>query len=122
MVEKLEQDRNSTTKSGKERVISESTEQLLILISNWILTQDKLNELLWLWFSTEQILENTIKLKHLTELYDNNKKVEIVSFEKLKNIVNSSKNLEEIKETLKEIIDLERYDLWTQALIISILN
>ena len=118
--EKLE----NTIKTNSWTEIHTSYQQgrLRELLDNWILTQNKRNELLELWFSIEQILENTIKLKHLTELYDNNKKIEIVSFKKLKNIVSSYKNLEEIKENLKQIINLEEYDLWTQVLIMSILD
>jgi len=96
--------------------------QLNQKINSWEFKKEVVNELKDLGFREKEIVENYIELKKLIELYNNRMNIEIISFENLKNIVKSSKNLGEIKNKLKNSIDLKNYSIWVQALIISILS
>ena len=87
------------------------------------LDEIKVDEMFELWFNEKDIHENYIKIKHLTELYNNWFRITIFPKEKLKKVIKEcNRELNCVINKLKQKINTSNYPIWVQALIISILN
>ena len=93
------------------------------LIDNWLLSDDQYRMARSLTFTDQNIIDDYLSIKRITELLSNNFGVEFIDIISLKSIVRDKKqNISLIIDELRKIIVIDRPRMWYTTLLLSILD